>query len=223
MTDSRARILDQIRRSRAAVQDDVVDHRLAEHPRGPIPARAQLSAEERLALFIQQATAVDATVSRLQAVQEIPQAVASYLRERNLPATLRMAPDRKLIDLPWTSQASGLEVQAGCVEATDAVSLVPAFAAVAETGTLILHSGAERPTGLNFLPDTHIVMLEARDITGTYEQVWDRLRAQNDGRLPRTVNMITGPSRTADIEQTIQLGAHGPRRLHILVVGDPED
>ncbi|MFC4352353.1 lactate utilization protein C [Fodinicurvata halophila] len=223
MTDSRNRILEHIRRSRAAVKDEVVDRRLSEHPRGPIPARGLLPSAERLALFTEQACSVEATVSRLATVRDIPEAVAEYLRERNLPATLRLAPDRALIELPWAEKASGLEVYSGRAEADDAVSLVPAYAGVAETGTLILHSGAERPTGLNFLPDTHIVTLEAKDIVGTYEEIWDRLRHLHDGRLPRTVNMITGPSRTADIEQTIQLGAHGPRRLHILVIGDPED
>jgi len=87
----------------------------------------------------------------------------------------------------------------------------------------MLTSGAERPTTLNFLPETHIVVLQARDIAGCYEDAWDRLRASQAGEaLPRTVNLITGPSRTADIEQTIQLGAHGPRRLCIVLVDDAD-
>jgi L-lactate dehydrogenase complex protein LldG len=89
---------------------------------------------------------------------------------------------------------------------------------VAETGTLILTSGPDNPTTLNFLPENHIVILFADDIAGNYEDVWDRLRRMNGSNLPRTVNMITGPSRTGDIEQTIELGAHGPRRLHIMIV-----
>ena len=95
-----------------------------------------------------------------------------------------------------------------------------AFAGVAETGTLVLLSGPDNPTTLNFLPDTHIVMLSADDVAGDYETVWRRLRERyGPGALPRTVNLITGPSRSADIEQTLILGAHGPRALHILVVG----
>jgi L-lactate dehydrogenase complex protein LldG len=89
----------------------------------------------------------------------------------------------------------------------------------------MLASGPSGPTTLNFLPETHMVVLKARDIAGCYEDAWDRLRAvqgtaEDGALLPRTVNMITGPSRTADIEQTIQLGAHGPRRLCILLVDD---
>ena len=90
----------------------------------------------------------------------------------------------------------------------------------AETGTLMLLSSRDRPSTLNFLPETHIGILRSEDITGSYEEGWKLLRGQEDGRfeMPRTVNFITGPSRTGDIEQTMQLGAHGPRRLHIVIV-----
>jgi L-lactate dehydrogenase complex protein LldG len=94
---------------------------------------------------------------------------------------------------------------------------------VAESGTLALLSGPDNPTTLNFLPDTHIVVVDAGDIVGDYETVWRRLRERyGAGSMPRTVNFVTGPSRSADIEQTIILGAHGPRALHILVVGAGE-
>ena len=61
-------------------------------------------------------------------------------------------------------------------------------------------------------------MVKRSEIEGTYEDGWDMVRAK--GALSRAVNFITGPSRTGDIEQTIYLGAHGPRRLHILLVED---
>jgi L-lactate dehydrogenase complex protein LldG len=83
----------------------------------------------------------------------------------------------------------------------------------------MLTSGADNPTTLNFLPDTHIVVLQASDIAGDYETLWGRLRERyGAGTMPRTINWITGPSRSADIEQTLILGAHGPRRLHVIVV-----
>jgi len=97
-----------------------------------------------------------------------------------------------------------------------------ASAAVAETGTLVLTSGPDNPTTLNFLPDVHIVVVDAADIASDFETVMARLRERyGTGTMPRTVNMITGPSRSADIEQTLLLGAHGPRKLHVIVVGDP--
>jgi len=98
--------------------------------------------------------------------------------------------------------------------------LTTAFAAIAETGTLMLLSGPHGPTTLNFLPSTHVVVLFESQVTGAYEDAWDLLRALPD--MPRTVNLITGPSRTGDIEQTIYLGAHGPLNLHVVLVArDP--
>jgi L-lactate dehydrogenase complex protein LldG len=93
-----------------------------------------------------------------------------------------------------------------------------AFAAIAETGTLMALSGPDSPTTLNFLPDNHVVILRASQVMGAYEDGWDKLR--RTGALPRVVNFITGPSRTGDIEQKILLGAHGPRRLHIILIED---
>ncbi len=117
-----------------------------------------------------------------------------------------------------------LEVEIGKAEASDQASLTGAFAGVAETGTLLLVSGPQAPTTLNFLPETHIAVLRASRMVGPYEDAWERVRARyGRGGLPRTVNFITGPSRTADIEQTIQLGAHGPRRLHIVLIEDGLD
>ena len=98
-----------------------------------------------------------------------------------------------------------------------------AFGAAAESGTLMLVSGPDNPTTLNFLPDTHVVVLDAKDVAGDYETLWRRVREKfGEGTMPRTVNLITGPSRSADIEQTLILGAHGPRRLHVMVVGESE-
>ena len=99
--------------------------------------------------------------------------------------------------------------------------LQPRRVAVAETGTLVLLSGPDNPTTINFLPETHIVVLRAHDIVGPYEAAWNALREiYGERSLPRTVNLISGPSRTADIEQTIIMGAHGPKRLHVVIVAD---
>ena len=150
----------------------------------------------------------------------VPAAVADYLRRENLPSKLVMAPDPTLDGVPWESQPL-LERRLGKPEIQDQVGLSSAFAAVAETGSLIALSGPDHPSTLNFLPETHIVVLPADRVTGSYEDVGDNLRQRQAGaHLPRTVNMITGPSLSGDIEQTLQHGAHGPRRLHIVLVGD---
>lgn len=199
---------------------EAVAARIAEPARGPIPARSAGDHAAQVALFIEMAREVAATVMRVPSAEALPGAVADYLKSENLPSELRLAPDPALRGLPWDSQPL-IARSEGPARPEDAVSLTSAFAAIAETGTLMLASGAAAPTTLNFLPETHIVVLHARDIAGSYEDAWDRLRAHQSGAaLPRTVNLITGPSRTADIEQTIQLGAHGPRRLCILLVDD---
>ncbi len=220
--ESRDAVLGALRRatgrdSNAAAAAASVGDRLARHARNTIPARGQRDRRGRLDLFVEQAEAVDATVALVSGAADVPGAVADYLRGENLPTRLRMAPDPKLDAYPW-DEAPLLDIEHGKGEASDTVAVTGAFAAIAETGTLMLVSGPETPTTLNFLPDAHIVVVRAADMVACYEDGWDRLRAT--GRMPRTVNFITGPSRSADIEQTLQLGAHGPRWLHIVLVGD---
>ena len=200
---------------------DEIAERVAAHRRNLIPARATaLDAAGRIDLFVQMAEAVQTTVARVAADIDVPGEVARYLAAENLPAEVKMAPDLGLDTLPWVERPL-LQVQRGKAEPGDAVSLTPCLAAIAETGTLMLTSGEATPTTLNFLPDTHIVVLRAGQVVASYEDGWDLLRAQSTDRLwglPRTVNFITGPSRTGDIEQRIELGAHGPRRLHVILV-----
>jgi L-lactate dehydrogenase complex protein LldG len=200
---------------------NAVAGRVAEHRRNLIPARAEsLDAAGRVDLFVQMAEAVQTTVARVAADSDVPGEVARYLAAENLPAEVTVAPDPGLDALPWADRPL-LQIRRGKAEAGDAVSLTPCLAAVAETGTLMLTSGEATPTTLNFLPDTHIVVLRAGQVVASYEDGWDLLRAQAADKLwglPRTVNFITGPSRTGDIEQRIELGAHGPRRLHVILV-----
>jgi L-lactate dehydrogenase complex protein LldG len=146
-------------------------------------------------------------------------AIASYLSSNNLPPRLRMGTDLHLAALPWKA-AWDISRVFGRAEPSDKACLSLASVAAAETGTLFLASGANNPTSLNFLPEFHLVLVKTSDIVGSYEEAWDRLRATYVERtLPRTVNLIGGPSRTADIEQTIVRGAHGPRRLYVLIQG----
>ena len=198
------------------------------HRRNLVPARATaLDHAGRVDLFVRMAEEVQATVARVPSPAAVPDAVARYLATENLAAELVMAPDPDLDEIPWETRPL-LRIRRGRAEAADAVSLTACVAAVAETGTLMLASGPRSPTTLNFLPDTHIVLVHADQVVAGYEDGWDRLRSAAVGsggpiELPRAVNFITGPSRTGDIEQRIVLGAHGPRRLHILVVENRRD
>ncbi len=233
MTSARDSILGNLRRALKRDPDDTrakerVAARLTERPRGPQPARAQLPLAEQVDLFESMAKELSASVTRVPTLQAVPQAVADYLKANNLPSRLKLAPDLANggpgnEGLDWSSQPM-LEVSSGRAEADDAVSVTGAFAAIAETGTLMLHSAADSPTSLCFLPETHVVVARTSHMVGRYEEAWDRLRVTvAEAGLPRSVNLISGPSRTADIEQTMQLGAHGPRQLHIILIEDHTD
>lgn len=193
--------------------------RLANPPCNIMPARAQIDHEAQLDLFVKMAEEVAASVSRIDTIDAVPGEVSRYLAEHNQPAVVRLAPDAAITGMDWAKTT--LETSSGVAGPQDMVSVTPAFAAVAETGSLMLRSGPDQPYTLNMLPDTHIVVLKTSQVVGTYEEVWG-LQRQNQGRgtMPRTFLWVTGPSRTGDIEQTLQLGAHGPRRLHIILVND---
>jgi len=197
--------------------------RLASHPRHLIPARSRLPHAEQVALFVTNVEKEFGSVARVPDLDAVPEAVALYLAAQNLPTDLVMAPHPELQAIPWATRPL-LRLREGRAEASDLVSLQHAFAGIAETGTLMLTSGPESPTRNNFLPDTHIVVMRGEQVVASYEDGWTRLRqrrrAEGQSPMPRTVNFITGPSRTGDIEQRIELGAHGPRRLHIVLIDD---
>ena len=192
--------------------------RLATHPRQLIPARSRLPHVEQVALFVRRLEAEFGSVARVADADAVPGAVADYLAAQNLPTSFVMAPHPELRAIPWSSRPL-LPLRDGRAEATDLVSLQHAFAGIAETGTLMLPSAPERPTTLNLLADTEIVVLRASRLVGAYEEAWDLLRAELGG-MPRNVMLVTGPSRSADIEQTLELGAHGPRQLHVVLIED---
>jgi len=220
---ARNAILNRLRLALREGSDDAararaVEERLAAAPRGVIPARGQLPQQERIDLFCAMAVKFAASLERVETSADVPKAVAAYLRDRNLPARVRMGADRRLAQMPWDAERS-LEIATGHAETDDMVGVSHALAGVAETGTVLLHSGADNPTTVNFLPEHHIVVLKVDDIAGDLEAVFDKVRQEfGKGNMPRTLNFITGPSRSADIEQTLLLGAHGPRALHMIVV-----
>lgn len=197
----------------------LVADRLQRSPEGLIPARAQLPEAERIALFIQKARELVATVQSVASIDDVPKAVADYLRQHNLPASVRMGNDRRLQKMPWSKQRA-LEIRGGASDGEDEVGVSHALRGIAETGTVVLESGPANPTTVNFLPEHHIVVVDAEDITGDLETAFAKLRKKHGkGRMPRAVNLISGPSRSGDVEQKLVLGAHGPRALHLIVVG----
>jgi len=193
------------------------EERLAKPTANRVPERGKGTPSELLAHFVSEAEAAAATVERLAGIAQVPAAVADYLAVHGLPTRVRAAP--ALETVPWPERL-GVAVDFGKADAATPVGLSRAVAGIAETGTLVLPSGPATPTTLNYLPDVHVVVLEAARIVGAYEDAWAMLRREAAGPdfMPRAVNWITGPSRSADIELALLLGVHGPRRLHILLL-----
>ena len=223
ITTSRDTLFANIRRSlgvtgREPTRLEEVADRLKAHPRGIIPARGQIEPAARLALFRTMVEAASGTTEVVSGGSGVPGAITAFLRAQNLPMRLRRGADPRLAAFPWDQERT-LEIDVGPSDGNQLAAVSHAFGAIAESGTLMLTSGPDNPTTLNFLPDTHIVVVDAADVAGDYETLWTRLRERyGAGAMPRTVNLITGPSRSADIEQTLILGAHGPRRLHVVIV-----
>jgi L-lactate dehydrogenase complex protein LldG len=229
MSDPRSTILGKLKTAlnRESRPPDAARARLETPPENLIPARGDDDATDKINRFIKEAEKVEATIDKIADLTHLPAAVAEYMAAHNLPMRLRVA--ASLDGAPWVEQPL-LSLSSGIADGSDAVGISRAFGAVAETGTLVFLSGPDNPTTVNFLPPNHIAVVAARDIDGNYERVWQRIRAAwpqtqtaaGKTDLPRTVNWITGPSRTADIEQTLLLGIHGPQRLHIVVVDNVE-
>lgn len=162
--------------------------------------------------FLNRLAAVAGTWSRASDLDAVPAEIESYFDAHQLERSVVIAPALEALAWPGDWQ-----VNFGATQGHDQTGITPCFVAVAETGSVVLLSGAQSPTTLNFLPENHLVLVRRTQIVRHVEDVWTRLR-QGPEAMPRSCNFITGPSRTADIEQTIQLGAHGPRRLHVILV-----
>ena len=213
---ARERILAEIRRRQgrggplSPAERERVETYLRRHPRGPL----REAAADPVAAFRERAEASASTTDRVAAPGEVPAAIARYLDAHQLPRSGCVWP--QLAGLDW--RAAGLSLEARAANDEDPIGVTGVFSAIAETGTLMFCSGPDTPATVSLLPETHVAVVPVARIVPFMEDAWDLARAEL-GQLPRAVNFVSGPSRTADIEQTIVLGAHGPYRVHIVLVG----
>ncbi len=216
---SRERMLGSVRRgldahASAAARRRAAEARLtavAPHPR---PAGA---AGDLVRNFKDRQRALGVELVEVDAADDVSAAIAAYLRRLALPARLRCGADPLWGALPW-ERAPSLVVDRGPAQDGDTTGLSRAVAGVAETGTLALASGPDNPVTLGFLPDTHIVVLRAASVVAHYEDAAALVKAETGGAVPRTLNLVTGASRTGDIGGKIVMGAHGPRRLAVVLI-----
>ena len=212
MSTHRAEILSGVRRALGRESIDAglrkeLDARIAQLPK-LIRPKINTDLVEQFCSKLRQGSA---SVQQVDQLSDVVAEIKNYLAQRNLPARLIAAP--ALQDQDW---AQGLDMYFGASTGDDLVSLTPCVCAIAETGSVVLFSDAQHPTTLNFLPDHHIVVVRQQQLVAHLEDAWPYMRSLDI--RPRTVNFITGPSKTADVEQTLQIGAHGPRSLHVVFV-----
>ncbi len=215
---AREKILSRIRKAQgrggrrpSQAELEAVGTYLRAHPRGTLPPVEG----DLVARFRARAEAMQSTTEEVERMSDVPAAVARYLKAGGFPLSGCVWP--QLAHLDWNG--AGVTLEPGAAKDGDPVGVTGAFAAIAETGTLVLASGPGTPASVSLLPETHIAIVPAARIVTHMEQAWDLARAELR-ELPRAVNFVSGPSRTADIDQTIVLGAHGPYRVHILIVRD---
>jgi L-lactate dehydrogenase complex protein LldG len=215
-TGARERILARIRKAHgrgasrpSQAELEAIETYLRAHPRGTLPKVDG----DLVARFRTRAEAMQSTTEEVAAEGDAPAAVARYLRAGMLPLTGCVWP--QLAHLDW--KAAGLVLEPRVANANDAIGVTGAFAAIAETGTLVLTSGPDTPATASLLPETHVAVVSASRIVAHMEDAF-ALAREAFGQLPRAINFVSGPSRTADIDQTIVVGAHGPSRVHIVLI-----
>lgn len=215
MSSSRERVLGNIRVALGRAADDVAGmekarERIGSHERQIEPVFDEPCAER----FCAKLQAAQATVARVDSLDRVATEIESYLETSGAGRRLVISGEELPRQIEWPDS---IETEQRIASGDDRVSLTSALCGIAETGTLMLVSGEVNPTSLNFLPDYHIVVLRADQLVAHMEDAWDRLRDEFE-TPPRTVNFISGPSKTADVEQTVEYGAHGPRCLHVILV-----
>jgi L-lactate dehydrogenase complex protein LldG len=165
--------------------------------------------------FVDRARDMSSTVEHVATLAELPDAIARFLAPAGTVAALRIVGWPEFVALDW--RAAGIDADMRVTTGDDDVGITGCFCAIAETGTLVFVTGAQTPSATFLLPDTHVAIVRADQVVAGMEEAFSRVRA--NGAMPRAINLVSGPSRTGDIEQTIVLGAHGPRRVHIVLVG----
>jgi L-lactate dehydrogenase complex protein LldG len=213
VSGARDAILSAIRSSGGA---GVPDAQATVSLRAALPERATGDAAALTQRFVDMALFAGATVGRVRSADDAPAEIAGYLSRNELGGAVALSPDPAVAGLAWdrAPRLTLLHTASRAQMAGAAASVTAALAGVAETGTLVIGSGGAVANALHLLPEAHIAVLRAADIVGGYEAGLARI----GNAPPRAVTLVTGPSRTADIEKTPQIGVHGPRRLHIVLV-----
>lgn len=193
--------------------------RLKSPPRHPLPMRAQVAHDAAVETFAGHLKVQGALIEHVATPAGVPKAIAALMTKLHPGVDLVVGADPWLKDLPWDTVPK-LSRAAWREGEIPVVGLSRAAAGIAETGTLVMASGVDNPATLYYLPETHIIVIEKANISGSMEA---GLAAARQGsakfKLPRTLGLISGASRTADVGGKLVRGAHGPKTLAVIIVG----
>jgi len=172
--------------------------------------------QELAEAFQKRARAASATVEIVASLGAVPVSVARYLTGQGLPLRVHaggLLPEQLVLD------GGGALALAHAALADDGECLVTGcLAAVAEEGAVALATGGDSAAESAFLAQTHIVVVMPGQLVSSLEDLWRQVRGGGRHRPARMYNLVLGPSRTADLGVPSRLGAHGPLRLHIILV-----
>jgi L-lactate dehydrogenase complex protein LldG len=146
---------------------------------------------------------------------QLVDAIASFLRERGISSILAWDWEHLPPGLQEALISAGIEALPGA-DPTAQAGITGVLCAISETGTLVIPGGTGRPQSASLLPELHIAVLYREKILATLSEA---LHLPEIREAP-TVVLVSGPSRTADIEMTLTIGVHGPGEVHVFLVND---
>jgi len=155
---------------------------------------------------------LSATFTR-SSTKEVSSVVLRILGERGINSIQSWDSNGLPGELLKNLQAAGIQINPAPVENIIA-GLTGAIAGIAETGSMLITAGLGKPLAASLLPEIHIAVIEASHI---YKDLPEVLNLQAVREASSSV-LISGPSRTADIEMTLTIGVHGPRELHVICI-----
>lgn len=164
--------------------------------------------------FCHKHTAVQGTFAIVATHAAIPNAVQDFLDEHDLAAEMVMGRTKLLSEIDWPEN---WHIERRTANKADVVAVTDAICAIAETGSIVIANSPEVSSTHLYLPENHVVIMDTGQLVRHLEDAMQLVSHQVEGHS-RGVHLVTGPSKTADVEQTIQYGAHGPRRLHAIFV-----
>jgi L-lactate dehydrogenase complex protein LldG len=169
--------------------------------------------ESLVLLLKRKLEAVHTSVDIVSSAEQIGQSIVGFLNDHDSPLNVGVVPGVDTGSIPPHLGITFYPCQD--MAACHTIITTAAFG-IAETGTVVLPSSLQRPTLANFLPDNCIILLDQVNIRPSMEAAFSSVQNSDSG-MPRALNLISGPSKTADIEQTLVYGAHGPIQLHVII------